>query len=222
MRITSTMTSSASLEAGMSLTGNSLVNYLNGDDSDSLVNSLGENHHSTAKALSKGKYEKMKEAAERLEQYADSLNTSGDKSIYGEARESGDTSEVCGEVEKMVSAYNEVLDKLRTDMTTLGRFYHQSLREAAAENKEGLKSIGISLDRNGRMNIDKEKLKAADIDKIESIFGADGTGALSSKLNLIAEKVADNAEANVKSASSQYNAAGNSVDALIRSYDAKR
>lgn len=73
MRITSTMTSSASLEAGMSLTGNSLVNYLNGDDSDSLVNSLGENHHSTAKALSKGKYEKMKEAAERLEQYADSL-----------------------------------------------------------------------------------------------------------------------------------------------------
>lgn len=220
MRITSTMTNSASLEAGMSLTGNSLVNHLNGDDSDSLVNSLGKNHHSTAKALSKGKYEKLKEAAERLEQYADALNTTGDSSVYEKARKSGDASEVHDEVEKMVSAYNDVLDKLRTDMTTLGRFYQQSLKEAAAENKEGLKSIGISLDKNGRMNIDKEKLKSADVDKIESIFGAAGT--LSSKLNLIAEKVADNAQANAKSASSQYNAAGNSVDALIRSYDAKR
>ena len=222
MRITSTMTNSASMEAGMSLTGNSLVNHLNGDDSDSLVNSLGKNHHSTAKALSKGKYEKLKEAAERLAQYADALNTSGSKSLYEKARESGDNAEICGEVEKMVSAYNDVLEKLRTDMTTLGRFYGQSLKEAAAENKEGLKSIGISLDKNGRMIIDKEKLKAADIDKIESIFGADGTGTLSSKLNMIAEKVADNAEANVKSASSQYNAAGNSVDTLISSYDAKR
>lgn len=206
----------------MSLTGNSLVNHLNGDDSNSLANSLGKSSHSTAKAFSKGKYEKMRDAAERLEQYADALNTSGGKSVYEKARESGDTSEVCGEVEKMVSAYNDVLEKLRTDMTTLGRFYQQSLKEAAAENKEGLKSIGISLDKNGRMTIDKEKLKSADIDKIESIFGAGGTGTLSSKLSLIAEKVADNAEANVKSASSQYNAAGNSVDALLRTYDAKR
>lgn len=220
MRITSTMTNNASLEAGVSLTGNSLVNHLNGDDSDSLVNSLGKNHHSTVNALSKGKYEKLKEAAERLEQYADALNTTGDSSVYEKARKSGDASEVHDEVEKMVSAYNDVLDKLRTDMTTLGRFYQQSLKEAAAENKEGLKSIGISLDKNGRMNIDKEKLKEADVDKIENIFGSAGT--LSSKLNLIAEKVADNAQANVKSASSQYNAAGNSVDALIRSYDAKR
>lgn len=206
----------------MSLTGNSLVNYLNGDDSDSLVNSLGENHHSTAKALSKGKYENLMEAAERLEQYADALNTKGEKSIYEKAKTGGDASEVYDGVEKMVSAYNDVLNKLRTDMTTLGRFYQQSLKEAATENKEGLKSIGISLDKNGRMIIDKEKLKAADVDIIENIFGADGTGTLSSKLNLIAEKVADNAEANVKSASSQYNAAGNSVDTLIRSYDAKR
>lgn len=206
----------------MSLTGNSLVNHLNGEGSDSLANSLGKSHHSTAKTLSKGKYEKLKEAAERLEQYADALHTSGDKSVYAKAKKSGDASEVYDEVEKMVSAYNDVLDKLRTDMTTLGQFYRQSFREAAAENKEGLKSIGISLDKNGRMIIDKEKLKSADIDKIESIFGAEGTGTLASKLSLIAEKVADNAQANVKSASSQYNAAGNSVDALLRSYDAKR
>lgn len=220
MRITSGMTGAASLEAGMSLTGNSLVNYLNGGDSDSLVNSLGESHHSTANALSKGKYEKMREAAENLEQQAEKMKATDGKSLYDQARESGDLTEVQGEAKKLVSAYNTMLDKLRTDMTTMGRFYQQSLKEAAAENKDALKSIGISLDKNGRMNIDQEKFKSADADKLESIFGADGT--LSAKLNLIAGKVTESAEANLKSVSSQYNAAGNSVDTLLRSYDAKR
>lgn len=220
MRITSTMTGNASLEAGMSLTGNSLVNYLNGNESNSLANSLGDSHYSTAKALSKGKYEKMKEAAENLEQFTERLKESGGKSIYEKARESGDLTELYGEVEKMVASYNGMLDKLRTDMTTMGRFYYQSLKEAVAENKELLSFAGVSIDKNGKMKLDKDKLKTVDADQLESIFGADGT--LSSKLNMIAGKVADSAEANLKSASSQYNAAGNSVDSLIRSYDAKR
>lgn len=204
----------------MSLTGNSLVNYLNGNESDSLANSLGDSHYSTAKALSKGKYEKMKEAAENLEQFTERLKESGGKSIYEKARESGDLTELYGEVEKMVASYNGMLDKLRTDMTTMGRFYYQSLKEAVAENKELLGFAGVSIDKNGKMKLDKDKLKTVDADQLESIFGADGT--LSSKLNMIAGKVADSAEANLKSASSQYNAAGNSVDSLIRSYDAKR
>ncbi|RKJ43265.1 hypothetical protein D7X98_16850 [bacterium 1XD8-76] len=204
----------------MSLTGNSLVNYLNGNESNSLANSLGDSHYSTAKALSKGKYEKMKEAAENLEQFTERLKESGGKSIYEKARESGDLTELYGEVEKMVASYNGMLDKLRTDMTTMGRFYYQSLKEAVAENKELLSFAGVSIDKNGKMKLDKDKLKTVDADQLESIFGADGT--LSSKLNMIAGKVADSAEANLKSASSQYNAAGNSVDSLIRSYDAKR
>lgn len=221
MRITSTMTNSASLEAGMSLAGNSLVNHLNGEDSDSLVNYLGEkNHQTTSSALSKGKYEKQREVAETLERQSAKLSETGSNSLYERARESGDASEVQEEVQKLVSAYNGMLDKLRTDMTTMGRFYQQSLKEAAAENQDVLKLVGISFDKNGRMNIDKDQFKASDVTKLEGIFGAEGT--LSSKLNMIAEKVADNAQANLKSASNQYNAAGNSVDTLLRTYDAKR
>lgn len=220
MRITSSMVSEASTQAGISMGGNTLASYLNGDTSKTLASSLGENHHSTLDSLNKGKYQKQKEEAERLEQYADSLCGTGDNSIYAKAKESDDASEVYDEVEKMVSAYNGMLDKLRTDMTTLGRFYQSSLKEAVTENKNGLKELGITIDKNGRMVVDKEKLRAADIDKVESVFGE--TGTLSPKLGMIAEKVADNAQANLKSASSQYNASGNSVDTLIRSYDAKR
>lgn len=219
MRVTSTMTNEASMQAGMPLGGGTLASYLNGDSSNSLVNSLGEKHHTLSDSIMRKSYQKTKETAEKVEQYAEKLNQGGDNSIYEEARKSGDASAVYEEVEKLASAYNEMLDKIRTDTSTLGRFYQSSLKEAAAENKDALKGIGITLDKNGRMSVDKEKLKAADIDRVESIFGAAGT--LSSKLGLIAGKIAESAEANLKSVSSQYNAAGSSVDSLIRSYDAK-
>ena len=67
--------------------------------------------------------------------------------------------------------------------------------------------------------MEKEKLRTSDLDRVESVFGANGT--ISGRISVIAEKVADSAKANLKSASSQYNSSGNSVDALLRNYDAK-
>ncbi len=219
MRVTTSMTNNATMNAGMSVTGNSLASFLNGEGTDSMAASLGNKHHSTMNVYSKGKYEKLKESADRLEQYADALNATGNKSLFEEAKKSGDPTEVCGEVEKMVSAYNDLLGRMRTDMSTMGRFYYESLKAVTADNKDELSALGITMDKNGKLSIDKEKLKSADLSRLESVFGAEGT--LTSRLNLIAGKVADSAEASLKSASSQYNAAGNSVDSLIRSYDAK-
>lgn len=219
MRVTTSMTNNATMNAGMSVTGNSLASFLNGEGTDSMAASLGNKHHSTMNVYSKGKYEKLKESADRLEQYADALNATGNKSLFEEAKKSGDSTEVCGEVEKMVSAYNDLLGRMRTDMSTMGRFYYESLKAVTADHKDELSALGITMDKNGKLSIDKEKLKSADLSRLESVFGAEGT--LTSRLNLIAGKVADSAEASLKSASSQYNAAGNSVDSLIRSYDAK-
>ncbi len=219
MRVTTSMTNNATMNAGMSVTGNSLASFLNGEGTDSMAASLGNKHHSTMNVYSKGKYEKLKESADRLEQYADALNATGNKSLFEEAKKSGDPTEVYGEVEKMVSAYNDLLGRMRTDMSTMGRFYYESLKAVTADHKDELSALGITMDKNGKLSIDKEKLKSADLSRLESVFGAEGT--LTSRLNLIAGKVADSAEASLKSASSQYNAAGNSVDSLIRSYDAK-
>lgn len=221
MRITSGMVSEASQKAGMPLTGSqSLAGYLNEDSSKTLAATLGDKSSLGTNVLSKGKYEKMKDAAERLEQYADALTSAGSGSVYEKAKESGDSSELCDEVERLVSAYNETLDKLSSDMSAMGRFYMSSFKEVVAENKNTLKNLGISTDKNGRMSVDREKLRDADAEQLERVFG--GSGTLSSRLNLIAGKVADNAQANVRSIFSQYNAAGSSVDTLLSSYDTKR
>lgn len=220
MRITRNLLNDASMQAGMQLTRGTLASYLNEDSADTLVGALGEKQSSVTNGLSKGKYQKLQKAAEELEESAGKLNEAGTGSIYDKARESGDASTVYEEVEKLVASYNGLLEKMSFDISTLGRFYQASLKEAAAEHKKALGEIGVSVDKNGRLNVEKEKLKAADIGKVERIFGKEGT--FSPKLYLIAAKVADSAQANLKSVSSQYNAAGNSVDTLLRSYDAKR
>lgn len=220
MRITDNILNKTSLESGLPLTGgNSLVNQLNGNASGSIVDALGNSSGSAAGKLSKSKYQKIREAAEKLEKQVNLLKESGEDSVFEKARKSGDMSEVCAEIEKFAAAYNDMMDKLRTDTGAMNSFYRSSMQEAVKESKEALSNIGITVDKNGKLYVDKEKLKGADLDKLESLFG--GGGTVMTKLSLIAGKIVDNADANIKSASSQYNAAGNSVDALLQSFDAK-
>ncbi len=219
MRVTTSMLSETTVQAGIQMGGNSLVNYLNGDMTDSLASSLGNKHKITEGPLAQKKYEKLKDAAEKLGENAAKLSGEGSRSIYEKARKSEDASEVYDEVEKMISNYNDLLEKVRTDTSTLGRFYQQSLKEVMKENKDALAAMGITIDKSGKLSVEKEKLRTSDLDRVESVFGANGT--ISGRISVIAEKVADSAKANLKSASSQYNSSGNSVDALLRNYDAK-
>lgn len=219
MRVTDNMSSEASMKTGISLTGNTLASHLSGDPADSLVNSLGNKGSSTLKSLSADKYKRLREAAEDLERQAERLRKTDGDSVFRKAEESGDKDDVCRLISDMVSSYNEVLSRLRTDTSTLSRFYRQSLVETAAEYKDALAEAGITADKNGNLTVDREKLKEADLKKLEKLFGSDGI--LTEKLTFIAEKVADNADANIKSISGSYNAAGSSIDTLIRSFDSK-
>ncbi len=220
MRITDNILNKTSLEAGLPLTGgNSLVNQLNGNASGSIVDALGDHTNSASGSLSKNKYRKIKEAAERLEEQANLLKKAGKDSVFEKARESGDTTQLCEEIKKFTEQYNDMMDNLRTDTGAMNSFYRSSMQQAVTESKEALAEIGIIVDKNGKLSVDEEKLKDADLDTVEKLLG--GSGTVMTKLSLIAGKIADNAQANLKSASSRYDAAGNNVDALLRTYDAK-
>lgn len=219
MRITDGILNETSLKTGISLTGNTLASQLSGSPSDSLVNSLGDKGSPTLKGLSAEKYKKLEEAAKKLERKADLLKKAGKDSIFEEARKSGDSSEICQEISNLVSAYNEMMDRLRTDTSAMGMFYKKSLQDVVTEHKEALGELGITADKNGKLKADQEKLKNADLDNMEKLLG--GSGTFTQQLSLIAGKIADNAQANLKSVSSQYNAAGNSVDMLLKNFDSR-
>lgn len=220
MRITNNILNETSLKSGIALSSGSLVNQLNGDSaSDSIINSLGNKGSSTLNSLSGEKYRKLKEYAEKLEERAERLKKEGKDSVFEKARESGDSSEVYQEVKDFISDYNSIMSRLRSDTSPMGLFYRQNLSEAVSENSEALKEIGIVVDKNGKMTVDNEKLKTADLNKVESLFGK--SSDMMAKLSLIAGRLVDNAEANLKSSSSQYNASGSAVDTLLRNFDSK-
>ena len=68
-----------------------------------------------------------------------------------------------------------------------------------------------------RIKAMEEKLKAADLKTLEKVLGRDG--GFTAKVALIAGRVAANAQANVESLSSRYDASGNSWSASVNKYD---
>lgn len=211
MRITTQMLNASMRKAGLPINNVSLLNYVNGSSQgNSLLNALNKKG---IKLQDKG-FEKLKGQAEKLQQATEKM--ASEKS-FQEARTSGDLQPIISNAQEMVKNYNNTIKSMKNSSSPLNQYYRQMLKEAAADDKDKLKEIGITRGEDGTLKLDEEKLKASDVDKLEEILGAKGT--FSSKVSFLADKIADNARANASSASSQYNALGNNYFASASRYN---
>ena len=207
MRITTQMLNETARKTGIPINSGSLLNHLNNSSSDnSLLKALNKGS-SAADTKQKSDYQKMEKNADQLQKRADNLAATGERSMFAKAKESKDTEEVCKEIEALVEDYNSTMKILQSNSGPLNDYYRQMLQEAAAGNSKSLSGIGITVSKDGKMTVDSEKLKAADIDALEAAMGA--AGNFTSKVSFLAGRVSDNAEAGTKSLTSQYGANGN-------------
>lgn len=214
MRVTTKMVNEAAERAGIPINQNSLLSYVNGTDSNSLVDALNKK---TAKTGAKNIYEKLAKAADELSQKASVFTSAGPDSIFAKAKESGSTEELRKAAQALVEKYNETIKELQSSTGTLDAYYKNMLEQAASENNEALKAIGITSSKNGMLSIDKDKLTAADVDTLEKALGSDG--GFTSKVAFVAKHVADNARTNAENATSQYDAKGNTYTSSASTYD---
>ncbi len=200
MRITTQMLNTSMRKAGLPLNNMSL---LDGMKSSGMQNNplSSLNQGNAVSQTQKKNYEALRKSAEEMQEASDKLR---DKELYEEARESGSTENVSEYVESLLEHYNKTIKSLKSNMSPLNQFYRQNLLEAAQKGKEELESIGITQRNDGSLSLDKDKLKAADIDTLEKVLG----GSFTEKTSFLADRIADNAKANVNSASNQYNASG--------------
>lgn len=218
MRITTQMLNETARKAGLPVNSISLLNYINkGNSQNTLLNALNVKKAKAADTIKKNDYEKLDQEADKLTRAAESFLQEGENSLFEQARSSGSTQEVCDSVKELLDSYNSTLKALRTSPNTMNDFYRQMLTEVADENRESLESIGVTFGKDGTAAVDVEKLKAADIDSLEKAFGKDSDFA--KKTAFLADRISDNAEANVESLSNQYNASGNSYYASANKYD---
>ena len=217
MRITTQMLNKSFERAGLPIPRTSLLDYINKNTSGSILPTTLKQKNSTL--YNKKNYEKIKEEVDNLVEQTSVFTAKDRNNIFEKIKEGGEKKELYNHVEKMVNSYNSTLDVLKGSGDTMNRYYSQMMRLSAAENKEALSSIGIEVSSGGKLSIDKEKLEAADIETVEKVLGE--SGSFMTKTEFMADKISDNAKANVESVSSQYNARGNSYTEQLSRYDVK-
>lgn len=224
MRVTTQMLNESARKAGLPIHDKSLLNYINqGNKGNDLLNALSNKGNGKQNAVSnrlqKSNFEKMEKQAEGLEEKA-AVFLDKENNIFDKAKESGDNKELLKSVKDMVSAYNDMVQTLSKETGAMSRLYLETLKGAAKENTEAFKKIGINISKDGKLEIDDEKLAAAGIDDLETVFGSGGK--FTPRVSFVAGRAADNAAANLESISNQYTSDGNAYTAaLLNRFDSK-
>lgn len=150
---------------------------------------------------------------QRLENAADSLEKQ--VSILGGRADLGAVS--AADVESLLENYNTTLKNLYQCDGSLNNFYRQSLKQAATDNLDALNRIGISYGKDGTLSLSRAKLGKAGSEEIKAVLGS-GSGFIK-RLGAVASRVSDNASANMRTASSRYNAGGDLGSSYFSRYN---
>ena len=219
MRITTQMLNESARKAGLPINNISLLNYIKTDGNENtLLDVLNKNTESSVNTAKKSSYEKLDKEADKLTQAAERLLQEDDSNLFEQAKTSSDYQKVYDSIKILFDSYNSTLKALRSASNTMTDFYRQTMLEAATESKESLSGVGITFAKDGTASVDMEKIKATDITTLESLFGS--KSEFINKIGFLSDRISNNAEANVESLSSAYDAGGNLYSLLNSSkYD---
>ena len=203
MRVTTQMLNETARKAGLPINNSTLLDYINNDSSaDSMLNSINGSTSAATQMLkakvSKTGYENTDKSSEDLQNAIDKL--AGEKST--DARESKDTSKVTAAAQELIDKYNSLVEVMSKTSSSLDEFYKKALKGLPESIKESLEKVGITYNSDGTLEVDSDKLKKADVDSLEKIFGSDSE--FMKKLSFVTDRIESNAEANLQSVSSTY------------------
>ena len=215
IRITTQMLNETSRKAGLPVNSSSLLNYINNDkNSNSLLESLQNSSKTTDLLQNKKLYQKLKDAAESLEDATKTLGNEKSDNIFAKAKESGDNADIIKNVKTLIEQYNEVRKQLERDASSpINAYYNQTLGQLASKNKEELSKVGITVGKDGSMTIDESKLKEASVEDLESLFGS--KSEFIQKMQYLASHVSNNVSAQIESLGNQYGQDANSFSSYI-------
>ncbi len=160
-------------------------------------------------------YTNIGSAAESLRSTAASFASKSSANVFSAARKNGTTDGLLSQARGMVTSYNNTVKGLNGTPTSLNRVYGQMMQNAFRENRDSLKEIGITVNRDNTVSLNEKKFKAAGVDTIEKVLGAEGD--FSSRIEFISENAANNAIRNASGYgyAGQYDVNGAYLSALL-------
>lgn len=151
-------------------------------------------------------YERLEKAADSLEKQAGSLGEKADRGMLS-----------ASDVESLLSDYNNTLKNLYQCDGSLNNFYRQTLKQAATDNLNVLRQVGVSYGSDGSLSLNRTTFGNADAETVKAALGS-GAGFMK-RLGIVASRVSDSASANARTASSRYNAGGDISSSYFSKYN---
>lgn len=138
----------------------------------------------------------VSESTDDLKESADKLITNGMKSVFSKEEVEGEygynKDKIYGAVKDFVEDYNDVIDATAKSNTRSIASNSSAMIHTSLANKDLLAQVGITIDSDGKLELDEEKFKSADMSKAKTLF--QGTGSFAYQMSAKASMLNYNAE----------------------------
>lgn len=148
----------------------------------------------------KKNYTSMETAAENAMKHLQKLLNTGESSLWGSEETEPGRAQIQEEITEFVEYYNDMVEGLEEESGTINTMYKKQLHNYVISYKSKLDKIGITEDKYGKLELDKQKLQETETENLKELF--QGEGSFADKVNDRCEKVKDNAETNLNSLNS--------------------
>lgn len=114
--------------------------------------------------------EATKKAANGVREHAQKLSESGKNSLFAKAEETGNTKDIVKEAEAFVEDYNNMVSGMNRAGGTTNNIYRSKLSYDLISEREELKNVGITANRDGTLSVNKQTMKDADVEDLKKAF----------------------------------------------------
>lgn len=155
-------------------------------------------------------YKKVTSSSAALTETMDKLKSS---SLWDESKEGYSKDNIISGIKDFVSSYNTLMTNIDNVGKIVENTYKTKFNQYVKEHEKELAEVGITIEKDGKMTIDKDKLNEADVSALKKVFGNDSEfmkklDSVNSEMNEVVSKAMD-----IKnSMSGLYNANSSSVD----------
>ena len=118
----------------------------------------------------------VKAKATKLKESADKLTDTGKNTLFAENKPV-DTEAVLKAVKEFASNYNDTKKVLHATSNSAVKSIENSMTKMTDVMKKSLDKVGVTVGDDGKLAVDEEKLKNADMKQVKSLFNGSGSYA---------------------------------------------
>lgn len=177
-----------------------LKSYYNQNQS---AESTAKSDKSASKAKNSGMNETLsniKSKADSLKTAADKLTATGDKSVFEKKNGEYDKDAIYKSVSSFVDSYNSAIGSTKDSTSSSVASAVNSMNRTTSVMSNSLSKLGISTGKDGKLSIDEETFKKADMDKVKTMFN--GSSSYAANIASTASRLSGSASNALNSSSS--------------------